>query len=238
MTNTDQAMYTLGQLARAVHPDGDIPAPILDALLTRPASGLGMLVKSGAASKMLNADGKHGDYDKLVAALPADLTNGPVPVADQGPFWTGWYHYLSGLDHAAKWGPEQLSRAGALLFGDRWQTDLARALGVNDRRVREWVAGSRKPSAGVWADIAALLRQRQSEGLALLSELDRNVPSEGSAMYYVIRWADRSSPVVFSADEMAVMAERYDFDAAEAEAGEVELIDNDTGMVVGWVMEN
>jgi len=28
------------------------------------------------------------------------------------------------------------------------------ALNVGDQRVREWVAGKRKPLAGIWADIA------------------------------------------------------------------------------------
>ncbi len=57
-------------------------------------------------------------------------------------------------------------------------------------------------------------------------------------MNYVIRWADRSNSIVFSADELATMANRYGFDATEAEAGEVELIDDETGAVVGWVMEH
>ncbi|AVY67147.1 hypothetical protein NZ30_12685 [Xanthomonas translucens pv. undulosa] len=79
---------------------------------------------------------------------------------------------MTALDRSKKWGPEQLARAGTLLFGDRWQSDLARALGVDDRRVRQWLSGDRKPPAGVWADIAGLLRQRQQEGLALLREMD------------------------------------------------------------------
>lgn len=172
MTNIEQTMYTLGQLARSVYPTGEIPAPMLDALLTRPVAGLGMLAKSPPARAMRRTYDKHGDHDKLVAMLPADLTTGPVPLADQAHFWAGWYHYLTALDRAGKWGPDQLARAGALLYGDRWQSDLARALGVGDRRVREWVAGDRRPTAGVWAEIAALLRQRQQEGLALLRELD------------------------------------------------------------------
>lgn len=176
MTTTAATMYTLGQLARAVYPAGDIPEKTLDALLTRPVTGLGMLAKSTPARVMRRTYGMHGDYDKLVAALPADLGNGPVPVADQGPFWTGWYHYMTALDRAGKWGSEQLARAGMLLYGERWQSDLARAIGVSDRSVRGWVAGERKPPAGVWADIASLLRQRQQEGVALLRELDSGAP--------------------------------------------------------------
>lgn len=68
---------------------------------------------------------------------------------------------------------ERLHRCGAALYGDRWQSDLARALNVGDRRVREWIAGDRKIPPGIWADIAGLLRQRSNEGLALLRELDQ-----------------------------------------------------------------
>ncbi len=70
-----------------------------------------------------------------------------------------------------RFGPEHLARAGRLLYGDRWQTSLARDLAVNDRRVRAWMHGERSIPAGVWADVAVLLRQRQSEGLALLAEM-------------------------------------------------------------------
>jgi len=168
MSDIQTTMYTLGQIARVAYPDGAIPQRLLNTLLSRPLSGLTMLAKS---NKLLGRQ-EDGDYRKLMDRLPDDLTDGPLPVAEQAPFWTGWYHYLSGIDRASKWGPEQLVRAGSLLYGERWQSDLARALGVNDRRVREWVAGERRPSAGVWADIAALLRQRQQEGLALLRELD------------------------------------------------------------------
>ena len=33
-----------------------------------------------------------------------------------------------------------LSRVGEVLYGDRWQTQLARALGVTDRQLRRWVS--------------------------------------------------------------------------------------------------
>lgn len=71
---------------------------------------------------------------------------------------------------------DRLRRCGKLLYGDRWQSDLARALDVNDRRVRQWIAGERPIPSGVWADVAGLLRQRQEEGLALLRELDTATP--------------------------------------------------------------
>ncbi|MFG0229449.1 hypothetical protein [Achromobacter sp. 413638] len=148
-----------------------MPTAILDVLLVQPASGLALVRKH----KNFARAGKD-EVEALLAKLPADLADPPagVRLEDQGPFWLGYYHYLSATQRAKTWGPEQLERAGQLLYGDRWQSDLARALGVGDRRVREWAAGDRKPAPGVWADIAALLRQRQAEGMALLQELDRS----------------------------------------------------------------
>lgn len=67
---------------------------------------------------------------------------------------------------------DMLRRAGEALYGGRWQSAIARDLEVGDRRVREWLAGDRRTPPGVWTDIASLLRQRQSEGLALLRELE------------------------------------------------------------------
>lgn len=164
MTTT---MYTLGQLARAIWPAGDTPAPILDALLAQPAMGLALATKHKAA-----AEANQEDLAALIARLPADLTSGPVKIEDQGPFWLGYYHYLAALDRAKRWGPEQLARAGQLLYGERWQSELARAIDVNDRRVRQWIASERPIPPGIWADIAGLLRQRNEEGLALLREME------------------------------------------------------------------
>lgn len=38
--------------------------------------------------------------------------------------------------------PDILVAVGELLFGARWQRDLARALDTSDRMVRYWVSGS------------------------------------------------------------------------------------------------
>lgn len=163
MTSIETTMYTLGQLARAVHPNGDIPAATLDQLLVYPIRGIALLTKRPNSS---------ADVARIINKLPADMPAGPIKIEHQGPFWFGWYHYLAALDRAKRLGPDHLERAGKVLFGDRWQTDLGRAINVADRTVRAWVAGDRRPSAGVWADIAALLRQRSNEGIALLCELD------------------------------------------------------------------
>ena len=66
----------------------------------------------------------------------------------------------------------RLKEAGELLYGTRWQSDLARALGVGDRRVREWTAGERRTPPGVLSDIAGLLRQRQADIAAVLTAIE------------------------------------------------------------------
>jgi len=56
--------------------------------------------------------------------------------------------------------PDLLREAGEALYGARWQSDLARDLGVSDRTVRRWAAGSFAVPAGVWGLIHNLLRER------------------------------------------------------------------------------
>jgi hypothetical protein len=65
----------------------------------------------------------------------------------------------------------QLQRAGNLLYGERWQTDIARALRVDARRVRQWMASERPMPANLGADIAALLRLRRAAISKFLSEM-------------------------------------------------------------------
>lgn len=55
---------------------------------------------------------------------------------------------------------ELLRYAGEALYGDRWQTDLARGVGVADRTMRRWVAEPHIIPRGIWSDIQALLLNR------------------------------------------------------------------------------
>lgn len=55
-----------------------------------------------------------------------------------------------------------LTNAGHALYGERWQTDLARDLGLSDgRRIRQWLSGDRPIPAGVWQDVCRLLERRK-----------------------------------------------------------------------------
>lgn len=60
-----------------------------------------------------------------------------------------------------------LAQCGEALWGTRWQSDFAEAIGVSDRTVRRWVAGERIPP-GVFVDLMRITMERAAylEGLA------------------------------------------------------------------------
>jgi len=55
-----------------------------------------------------------------------------------------------------------LRETGEALYGPRWQTDLARDLGVSDRTMRRWAAGADDMPAGVAVDLLRLVTERGS----------------------------------------------------------------------------
>jgi hypothetical protein len=60
--------------------------------------------------------------------------------------------------------PEFVRRAGAALYGERWLTPLAMALGnVDPRTVRRWAGGQRPVPPGVRARVVAMVRERIAE---------------------------------------------------------------------------
>lgn len=61
-------------------------------------------------------------------------------------------------------------KSGEALYGPRFQRELARDLGVNERTMRRWVAGDTSPPEGVRVDLQKLLRKRQAVIAALLTE--------------------------------------------------------------------
>ena len=58
---------------------------------------------------------------------------------------------------------EQLERAGRLLYGDLWQSNLARSLSVDDRTVRRWASGESAIKQSIANEIIELLKNNQSE---------------------------------------------------------------------------
>ena len=66
------------------------------------------------------------------------------------------------VDQDCQAGTASLILAGQALYGARWQTDLARDLGLSDgRRIRQWLTGDRPIPAGVWTHLANLLMARK-----------------------------------------------------------------------------
>jgi hypothetical protein len=64
---------------------------------------------------------------------------------------------------------------GNHLWGSRWQTDMAIALGVNDRTVRRWVSGAETPRPGVWTELIEIIRERREELGEVIERVERRV---------------------------------------------------------------
>lgn len=66
---------------------------------------------------------------------------------------------LSDLQHLNEFRltADELREAGSILYGNQWQTDLARAINVDSRRVRDWLQGRRPIPLGVKHELIALL---------------------------------------------------------------------------------
>jgi len=65
-----------------------------------------------------------------------------------------------------------LSEAGRLLFGDAWQSDTARLLGISLRRVQYYAADARQPPATMLAELATHLAARSTDCKAMAKRLD------------------------------------------------------------------
>lgn len=66
----------------------------------------------------------------------------------------------------------RLDEIGRALFGQSWQSDMARALGMKDaRRVRYWASGEREIPIGVWVDLKRILSERGQRLLDLSESL-------------------------------------------------------------------
>jgi hypothetical protein len=77
---------------------------------------------------------------------------------------------MTEMDHA-----ELIRTVGSKLWGSRWQTDMAQALGVNDRTVRRWVSGAEEPRSGVWTELIQILRERREELGKVIERVERHV---------------------------------------------------------------
>lgn len=67
--------------------------------------------------------------------------------------------------------PDELTQAGSILYGKQWQSELARSLEVDSRRVRDWLQGRRPVPIGVKWEIIDLLKSKSIEANEYATEL-------------------------------------------------------------------
>jgi hypothetical protein len=60
---------------------------------------------------------------------------------------------------------------GEALYGPRFQRELAKDLGVNERTMRRWIAGTSSPPSSVIADLRSLVALRIKALAALMEKL-------------------------------------------------------------------
>lgn len=153
---TEKEMYTLGQLARCVWRNGDVPANILSYLLAYPTKGIGM---AHSTKEWCRAD--QNEIVRLISKLPDEMDErNPVPETKRGSFWMGFYHYATLLENKKNLTADNLAEIGNALWGEHWQTPMAEALELSSAaRIRQWLNGSNIP-IGIWAELDGMLRAR------------------------------------------------------------------------------
>jgi hypothetical protein len=66
-----------------------------------------------------------------------------------------------------------LREAGEALYGDLWQSAVARDLGVADRSVRRWIAGVHGIPPGIWGELSGIMQERADNLAAVRKRLPR-----------------------------------------------------------------
>ena len=62
---------------------------------------------------------------------------------------------------------------GRALYGARWQTELAKTIGVSERTMRRWAAGQ-PPPPGAWADMAQVAEVKAANLLRLAQDMRKD----------------------------------------------------------------
>jgi len=63
---------------------------------------------------------------------------------------------------------------GPALGGRNWQSELADTLGINRRTIRRWLTGEDEPRPGVWIELLAIMRERQTHLGELIEAVERH----------------------------------------------------------------
>jgi nitrogen regulatory protein PII len=56
-----------------------------------------------------------------------------------------------------------IAAVGAALWGERWKSEMARALGVSRDSVQDWTQGRMRPRLGVYVELLAIIQSRRRE---------------------------------------------------------------------------
>ena len=171
--NYKEIMYTVGQLVRCIY-GSDVPVKVQNTIIRFPSKGIGLMSHRGDIINATDQD----EVLRLMDKIPSDLTD-PKDKMDfdsQGAFWLGYYHYAKLTDDIKKYGSNELTEVGKALYGEQWQTNLAKDLSLSDaRRIRHWLTG-RKIPVGVWVDIASLLKKKQMDIEVIIKRLSGQNP--------------------------------------------------------------
>lgn len=100
---------------------------------------------------------------------------------------------------------EQLKAAGKLLYGREWQSNLARDLNIDPRRVREWVAKERSLPRFLDVEVAKLLEKNQHNIDAFLADFEAQQASMINAKYVLVV-SQLSSRLALKDDEDAQLS--------------------------------
>ena len=68
---------------------------------------------------------------------------------------------------------DRLHRAGQAVYGEDWQSPMARDLGITGRHLRRWVAGERPVPAWVDGMLAGILKQAAAASAGRAAALER-----------------------------------------------------------------
>lgn len=63
---------------------------------------------------------------------------------------------------------DTLIQIGQVLYGTQWQSDMARALGIDSRRIRQWLADERPLPDWLEDELQTLLADNIAQATALL----------------------------------------------------------------------
>ena len=66
----------------------------------------------------------------------------------------------------------KLIKIGKAAFGDNWQSQTARAIGVDPRRIQQWVREDRIVPDSVLSELLRILRKRSSEIADCISDIE------------------------------------------------------------------